>query len=77
MPDISILEQRQVSVDDVQKLLDQMQSVEAVASYYDVSSRTITRFIKNKLYRQYCWKKTPPTRTHSSDTHARPADEKE
>jgi hypothetical protein len=49
-----------VPIDEIQQLLDSMQSVEAVADHFNVSSRTVTRYIKGKLFRHFCWKKTPP-----------------
>jgi len=70
MPDISILERNGVSIDEIQHLLDQMQSVEAVAAHLNVHPRTVTRFIKGKLYRQYCWKKTAHNRPQDIDTHS-------
>lgn len=55
MPDVNFFEQNDIPVEEVRRLLDQKQSVEAVADHYGKSPRTVTRFIKGKLQRRYCW----------------------
>lgn len=55
MPDVNFFEQNDIPIEEVRRLLDQMQSVEAVADHYGKSPRTVTRFIKGKLERRFCW----------------------
>lgn len=55
MPDKSILEEKNVPVEEIQQLLDKMQSIKAVAEHYQVHPRTVTRYIDGKLERRSCW----------------------
>lgn len=52
--------------------LNELETIEAVAAYFDVSRRTIDREVQGRAELHYCWK-----RIDTVSTHARPADDTE